>query len=171
MGEVRIAKVEENISIAEEKEEVPMEDVKVDENQDIDHSGSLYKGTEFKVFMTQFMWLSEVNSYAKVQSNKTGNINKPIEQKSYTQNTSRQIFTGHRCSPNKTSDVYEKTSSRSDLRWKPTEVPIVDMIVMTSMIELESLFGPLFNEYYNEENQVVSKSSVVTTADASDKRQ
>ncbi|GJW44851.1 gag-pol polyprotein [Tanacetum coccineum] len=30
------------------------------------------------------------------------------------------IFTGNRFSPNKTSDVYEKTSPRSDLRWKPT---------------------------------------------------
>ncbi|GJV49321.1 hypothetical protein Tco_1439533 [Tanacetum coccineum] len=30
------------------------------------------------------------------------------------------IFTGHRFSPNKTSAVYEKTSPRSDLRWKPT---------------------------------------------------
>ncbi|GKA04119.1 hypothetical protein Tco_0676900 [Tanacetum coccineum] len=37
--------------------------------------------------------------------------------------------------------------------------------------ELESLFGPLFDEYLNGENQVVSKSSTVTTADASDKRQ
>ncbi|GJR51164.1 hypothetical protein Tco_1401685 [Tanacetum coccineum] len=47
----------------------------------------------------------------------------------------------------------------------------VDMIVMTSMIELESLFGPLFGEYLNGENQVVSKSSIVPTADASDKCQ
>ncbi|GJU46346.1 hypothetical protein Tco_1203612 [Tanacetum coccineum] len=31
-----------------------------------------------------------------------------------------KIFTGHRFSPNKTSAVYEKTSPRSDLRWKPT---------------------------------------------------
>ncbi|GKA13675.1 hypothetical protein Tco_0693321 [Tanacetum coccineum] len=45
------------------------------------------------------------------------------------------------------------------------------MIGMTSMIDLERLFCPLFDEYYNGENQVVSKSSVVTTADASDKRQ
>ncbi|GJZ82475.1 hypothetical protein Tco_0647648 [Tanacetum coccineum] len=45
------------------------------------------------------------------------------------------------------------------------------MIVMTSMIKLESLFGPLFDEYFNEENQVVSKSSTVTNSDASDKRQ
>ncbi|GJZ90843.1 hypothetical protein Tco_0662770 [Tanacetum coccineum] len=46
-----------------------------------------------------------------------------------------------------------------------TKVPTTDMI------ELESLFGPLFDEYFNGENQVVSKSSAVTTADASDKRQ
>ncbi|GKA01967.1 hypothetical protein Tco_0674632 [Tanacetum coccineum] len=37
--------------------------------------------------------------------------------------------------------------------------------------ELKSLFGPLFDEYFNGENQVVSKSSAVTIADASDKRQ
>ncbi|GJX33745.1 hypothetical protein Tco_0245302 [Tanacetum coccineum] len=40
----------------------------------------------------------------------------------------------------------------------------VDMIVMTSMVELESLFGHLFDELSNGENQVVSKSSDVTTA-------
>ncbi|GJY04842.1 hypothetical protein Tco_0370782 [Tanacetum coccineum] len=32
----------------------------------------------------------------------------------------KEIFTRHRFSPNKTSVVYEKTSPRSDLRWKPT---------------------------------------------------
>ncbi|GJW06660.1 putative reverse transcriptase domain-containing protein [Tanacetum coccineum] len=47
----------------------------------------------------------------------------------------------------------------------------VDMIVMTSMVELESLFGHLFDELSNGENQVVSKPSDVTTADAFDKRQ
>ncbi|GKG15031.1 hypothetical protein Tco_0354631, partial [Tanacetum coccineum] len=41
-------------------------------------------------------------------------------QKSHTQKPGRQIFTGHRFSPNKTSAVCEKTSPRSDLRWKPT---------------------------------------------------
>ncbi|GJY43805.1 hypothetical protein Tco_0432018 [Tanacetum coccineum] len=45
------------------------------------------------------------------------------------------------------------------------------MIVMTSMIGLESLFGPLFDDYFNGENQVVLKSSAVTTADTSDKHQ
>ncbi|GJY20351.1 hypothetical protein Tco_0392917 [Tanacetum coccineum] len=54
-----------------------------------------------------------------VQSNKTRNNNKPVEQKSHTQKPGRQIFTGHRLSPNKTFVVYEKTSPRSDLRWKP----------------------------------------------------
>ncbi|GJS77353.1 retrovirus-related pol polyprotein from transposon TNT 1-94 [Tanacetum coccineum] len=39
------------------------------------------------------------------------------------------------------------------------------------MIELESLFGPLFDEYFNGVNQVVSKSSIVIAADAPDKRQ
>ncbi|GKA73430.1 hypothetical protein Tco_0779732 [Tanacetum coccineum] len=65
--------------------------------------------------------------------------------------------------------------TKSDLRCKPrntmsTEVPSTDMIVTTSMIELESQFGPFFNEYFNGENQVVSKSFAVTTADVSDKR-
>ncbi|GJX38106.1 hypothetical protein Tco_0251409 [Tanacetum coccineum] len=47
----------------------------------------------------------------------------------------------------------------------------LDMIVMTSMVELESLFSHLFDELSNGENQVVSNSSVVTTTDAADKRQ
>nr|GEV58296.1 hypothetical protein [Tanacetum cinerariifolium] len=70
------------------------------------------------VFITKL--LREVNSRAKNQSNKTRNSNKPVEQKSHTQKPSRQIFTGHRFSFNKTYDVYEKTSPRSDLIWKPT---------------------------------------------------
>ncbi|GJR76726.1 hypothetical protein Tco_0089091 [Tanacetum coccineum] len=45
------------------------------------------------------------------------------------------------------------------------------MISMTTMIELESLFGPSFDKYFNGENQVVSKPSAVTTVDAFDKRQ
>ncbi|GJR14035.1 hypothetical protein Tco_0796687 [Tanacetum coccineum] len=64
--------------------------------------------------------LPEVNSRDKIQSHKTRNTNKPVDQKSHTQKPSRQIITGHRFSPNKTSAVYEKTSPRSDLRWKPT---------------------------------------------------
>ncbi|GJV77339.1 hypothetical protein Tco_1508923 [Tanacetum coccineum] len=65
-------------------------------------------------------FLKEVNSLAKVKSHKTRNSNKPVEQKSHTQKPSRQIFTGYRFSHNKSSVVYEKTSPRSCLGWKPT---------------------------------------------------
>ncbi|GJZ15372.1 hypothetical protein Tco_0551049 [Tanacetum coccineum] len=64
--------------------------------------------------------LKEVNSRAKIQSHMTKNSNKPVVQKSHTQKPGRQIFTRHRFSPNKTFAVYEKTSPRADLRWKPT---------------------------------------------------
>ncbi|GKF62892.1 hypothetical protein Tco_0182946, partial [Tanacetum coccineum] len=40
--------------------------------------------------------------------------------KSHTQKPGRQIFSGHRFSPKKTSAVYENTSPRSCLRCKPT---------------------------------------------------
>ncbi|GKC40940.1 hypothetical protein Tco_1053324 [Tanacetum coccineum] len=63
--------------------------------------------------------LKEVNS-RKVKSHKTRNSNKPIEQKSHTQQPGRQIFTGHWFSPNKSFAMYEKTSHRFDLRWKLT---------------------------------------------------
>ncbi|GKC67485.1 hypothetical protein Tco_1100083 [Tanacetum coccineum] len=65
-------------------------------------------------------FLKEVNSRAKIQPNKTRNSTKPVDQKSHTQKPVKQIFKGHRFSPNKTFAVYEKTSPRSDLRWKPT---------------------------------------------------
>ncbi|GJZ42741.1 hypothetical protein Tco_0589996 [Tanacetum coccineum] len=64
--------------------------------------------------------LKEVNSCANIQSHKTRNSNKLVDQKSHTQKPGRQIITGHRFSPNKTFVVYEKTSPRSDIRWKPT---------------------------------------------------
>ncbi|GKC87348.1 hypothetical protein Tco_1147997, partial [Tanacetum coccineum] len=51
-----------------------------------------------------------------------------------------------------------------------TEVHQAAETVTTSK-ELDLLFGPLFDEYLNGENQVVLKSSAVTTADASDKCQ
>ncbi|GJX27014.1 hypothetical protein Tco_0233310 [Tanacetum coccineum] len=168
--------------------------------------------------------LKEVNSHAKIRSHKTRNSNKPVDQKSHTQKPGRQIFTRHRISPTTTSVVYEKTSPRSDLRWKPTgrifkyvglrwiptgklfdsciskvdseplhglNVDILniheckqtlDVSAGTSTnvqkeqsldlsADLKSLFGSLFDEYLNGENQVVLKSSTVTTADASDKHQ
>ncbi|GKB26985.1 hypothetical protein Tco_0866386 [Tanacetum coccineum] len=184
--------------------------------------------------------LKEVNSRAKIQSHKTRNSNKPVDQKSHTQKPGRQIFTGHRFSPNKTFVVYEKTSPRSNLIWKPTgrifksvglrwiptgklfdsctskvdsepphgsnvDIPNIheckqtldvsagtsinvqkeqslDLSAVSTKVhqaaetvttsnELDLQFGPLFDEYFNGENQVVLKSSAVTTTDASNKRQ
>ncbi|GKE16248.1 hypothetical protein Tco_1423825 [Tanacetum coccineum] len=168
--------------------------------------------------------LKEVNLRAKIQSYKTRNCNKLVNQNSHTQKPGRQIFARHRFSPNKTPAVYDKTSSRSDLRWKPmgrifksiglrwiptgklfdsctrkvdsepphgsnVDIPNIHEYKQTLDLsagtlitvqkeqspdfsaELESLFVPLFDKYLNGENQVVLKSSAVTTADASDKRQ
>ncbi|GJV23521.1 hypothetical protein Tco_1376216 [Tanacetum coccineum] len=42
---------------------------------------------------------------------------------------------------------------------------------VTTSNELDVLFGPLFDEYFNGENKVVLKSSAVTTTDASNKHQ
>ncbi|GJU59825.1 retrovirus-related pol polyprotein from transposon TNT 1-94 [Tanacetum coccineum] len=45
------------------------------------------------------------------------------------------------------------------------------MAVTTSLNELDMLFSPMFDEYFTGANKVVSKSSDVPIADASDKRQ
>nr|GEX99767.1 hypothetical protein [Tanacetum cinerariifolium] len=69
--------------------------------------------------LTKF--LKEVNSCAKVPSNKTTNKNKPVEQISVPNTHERQIPTGHRFSNKKTYVVQKKTTTlRSCLRWKPT---------------------------------------------------
>ncbi|GJV61841.1 hypothetical protein Tco_1467941 [Tanacetum coccineum] len=66
-------------------------------------------------------FLKEVNSCAKVPSNKTTNRNKPVEQIRVATKPKRQIPKGHRFSINKTTTVHEKTTSpRSCLRWQPT---------------------------------------------------
>ncbi|GJX85877.1 hypothetical protein Tco_0336651, partial [Tanacetum coccineum] len=63
----------------------------------------------------------EVNSRAKVPSNKTTNRNKPVEQIRVATKPKRQIPKGHRFSIKKTTTVHEKTTSpRSCLRWQPT---------------------------------------------------
>ncbi|GKA86184.1 hypothetical protein Tco_0807895 [Tanacetum coccineum] len=66
-------------------------------------------------------FLKEVNSHAKVPSNKTTNRNKPVEQIRVATKPKRQIPKGHRFSIKKTTTVHEKTTSpRSCLRWQPT---------------------------------------------------
>nr|GEV68757.1 hypothetical protein [Tanacetum cinerariifolium] len=66
-------------------------------------------------------FLKEVNSRAKVPSNKTTNRNKPIEQISVPNKQERHITIGHKFSIKKTFVVQEKTMTpRSCLSWKPT---------------------------------------------------
>ncbi|GJZ81591.1 hypothetical protein Tco_0646585 [Tanacetum coccineum] len=66
-------------------------------------------------------FLNEVNSRAKVPSNKTTNRNKPVEQISVAKKPERQIPKGHRFSIKKTFVVHEKTMTpRSCLRWRLT---------------------------------------------------
>nr|GEU71990.1 hypothetical protein [Tanacetum cinerariifolium] len=66
-------------------------------------------------------FLKEVNSRAKVPSNKTTNRNKPVEQISVAKKPERQIPKGHRFSIQKTSIVQKKTMTpRSCLRWQST---------------------------------------------------
>nr|GEZ05946.1 hypothetical protein [Tanacetum cinerariifolium] len=64
---------------------------------------------------------NEVNSRAKVPSNKTPKRNKPVEQISISNKQERHIPIGQRFSIQKTSVVQKKTlTPRSCLRWKPT---------------------------------------------------
>ncbi|GJU53914.1 hypothetical protein Tco_1227628 [Tanacetum coccineum] len=66
-------------------------------------------------------FLKEVNSRAKVPSNKTTNRNKPVEQIRVVTKPNRQVPTRHRFSIKRISTVHEKTTSpRSCLRWQPT---------------------------------------------------
>nr|GEU61356.1 zf-CCHC domain-containing protein/DUF4219 domain-containing protein/UBN2 domain-containing protein [Tanacetum cinerariifolium] len=87
-------------------------------------------------------------------------------------------------SPNKSSVVYEKTYPISCLRWKPTGrifntvglrwIPTGKLLdSCTGKVDSEPPHGSnsLFDEYFNGENLVVSKSSAVTTADSFDKHQ
>ncbi|GKD87428.1 retrovirus-related pol polyprotein from transposon TNT 1-94 [Tanacetum coccineum] len=50
-------------------------------------------------------------------------------------------------------------------------VPLADKTVTTSLNELDMLFSPMLDEYFNGATSVVSKPFPVSTADASDKRQ
>ncbi|GJS32213.1 hypothetical protein Tco_0530595 [Tanacetum coccineum] len=156
----------------------------------------------------------EVNSRANIQSHKTRNSNKPVDQKSHTQKPGRPIFTGHRWIP--TGKLFDSCTSKVDSEpphGSNVDIPniheckqtldsmaaekadISETIVkvdsqmmiqkndtmstevqqaaktVTTSNELDLLFGPLFDEYFNGENQVVLKSSAVTTTDASNKRQ
>ncbi|GJU88920.1 hypothetical protein Tco_1301343 [Tanacetum coccineum] len=102
--------------------------------------------------------LKEVNS-RKVKSHKTRNSNKPVDQKSHIQKPGRQIFTGHKFSPNKSSAVYEKISPRSCLRWKPTS-RIFDTVSLRWIPigkSLDSCTGKVDSEPPHDSNVEISK--------------
>ncbi|GJX15372.1 hypothetical protein Tco_0216204 [Tanacetum coccineum] len=138
--------------------------------------------------------LKEVNSRAKIQSHKTRNSNKPktSPRSDLRWKTTGRIFksVGLRWIP--IGKLFDSCTSKFDSKLTHgLNVDILniheckqtlDVSAGTSInvqkeqsldlsAELESLFGHLFDEYLNGENQVVSKSSAVTTTDASDKRQ
>nr|GEZ03704.1 hypothetical protein [Tanacetum cinerariifolium] len=56
------------------------------------------------------LFLKEVNYRTKIQPNKTRNSNKAVDPTSHTQKPGRLIVTGHSFSPNKSSEVHEKTN-------------------------------------------------------------
>ncbi|GJY09092.1 hypothetical protein Tco_0377277 [Tanacetum coccineum] len=126
-------------------------------------------------------FLKEMNSRATIESNKTRNSNKSIEQKSHTQKPVRwkptgRIFNTIGLRWILTGKILASYTSKDDS--KPTHGSNVDIPntheckqTLDLSIDLESLFDPLFDEYFNGENQVVSKSSAVTTTDAFDKHQ
>ncbi|GJY96459.1 hypothetical protein Tco_0513369 [Tanacetum coccineum] len=133
-------------------------------------------------------FLKEVNSRAKVQSHKGLNLPphrlKPSKALHFQEVgvATSELFVPSRNQPWDftpfsvilASPFTTRPSLAKRLKPRTTtsiEVHTTDMITMASMIKLESLFGPLFDEYFNGENQVVSKSYVVTIADASNKRQ
>nr|GEV22597.1 retrovirus-related Pol polyprotein from transposon TNT 1-94 [Tanacetum cinerariifolium] len=123
----------------------------------------------------------KVNSCAKVPSNKTTNINKPIEQLSVPNKQERHIPTGHRFSIQKTSVVQKKTMTpRSCLRWTPTGkvfktvglrwVPI-RRILTSSMtkVDNEPLNGSnadITNQYKCEQTLDISACTSNPSADA-----
>ncbi|GJV92407.1 hypothetical protein Tco_1540220 [Tanacetum coccineum] len=120
-----------------------------------------------------------VNGMKSRKKNQSANVSKSANQKKHktqtkkimeTMNVTLDEFSANDCNPF-FNDKAECTFSALYLKKKRNLLVFssVDMIVMTSMVELESIFGHLFDELSNGENQVVSKSSAVTTADASDK--
>nr|GEU92747.1 hypothetical protein [Tanacetum cinerariifolium] len=111
-------------------------------------------------------FLKEVNSHAKVPSNKTTNRNKPVEQKGVLHKQERQIPTGHRFSIQKTFVVQKKTiTHRSCLRWKPTGkifktiglrwVP-TGRILTSSTTKIDSSNADITNQYECEQTLDVS---------------
>ncbi|GJZ09546.1 hypothetical protein Tco_0543829 [Tanacetum coccineum] len=109
-------------------------------------------------------FLNEVNSRAKVPSNKTTNRNKPVEQTSFAKKPERQIPKGHRFSIKKTSVVHEKTMTpRSCLRWKPTGKIISKLVIGTLNLSACTSFNPK-KEGLRVCSELIKKKNSMTTA-------
>ncbi|GJY37921.1 hypothetical protein Tco_0424285 [Tanacetum coccineum] len=171
--------------------------------------------------------MEEVNSRAKIQSHKTRNSNKPVDQKSHTQKPSRQIFTRHKIFKSvglrwiPTGKSFDSCTSKVDsepIHGSNVDIPNIHENKQTMNLSADTSINvqkeqsldlsagtlcnvnkenlrvqashhnvnkssydrydrvgksirSLFDEYFNGVNLVVSKSSVVTAADAPDKRQ
>nr|GFA94008.1 hypothetical protein [Tanacetum cinerariifolium] len=127
-------------------------------------------------------FLKEVNSHAKVPSNKTTNKNKPVEQTSFGKKPKGHIPKGHRFSIKKTSVVHEKTTTpRSCLKWKLTSkiLKIVGLSwvltgkifkSITTKVESEPSNGSnedITNPYECEQTLDVSADTLNLSADTS----
>ncbi|GJZ38682.1 hypothetical protein Tco_0585245 [Tanacetum coccineum] len=116
--------------------------------------------------------LKEVNSRAKIQSHKTRNSNKPVDQKSHTQKPGR-IFksVGLRWIP--IGKLFYSCISKVD-----SEPPHGSNVDIFNIYECKQTLNVSAGTSINVQKEqsldlsvVVSKSSAVTTADAFDKRQ
>nr|GEV47950.1 RNA-directed DNA polymerase, eukaryota [Tanacetum cinerariifolium] len=128
-------------------------------------------------------FLKEVNSSIKVQSSKTRDSNKPVEQKSHTQTPVWKIFIGHRISLNKSFVVYEKTSLRSCLSsglgpqlltlktissgLVPNLSSLTPYVPQTKK-DWDILFQLMFDEYFSTPSSVASLVPTVVTSEPAD---
>ncbi|GJS59939.1 hypothetical protein Tco_0654723 [Tanacetum coccineum] len=118
-------------------------------------------------------YLSKVNSHASAQkkhaqSHKTTKRYIPVEKKSDSKNHGRQIPIGQRFSPNKSSNVYMKTTPpRSGLTWKPmgrifTQVGLKWIPIRKSVetrYNTNDSASPLGKETHNPKTVICANSS------------
>ncbi|GKA31031.1 hypothetical protein Tco_0717336 [Tanacetum coccineum] len=119
--------------------------------------------------------LKEVNSRAKIQSHKTKNTNKPVDQKSHTQKPGRQILKGHRWIP--TGKLFDSYTSKVDSELTHgLNVDILNIHECKQTLDVSACTSINVQKEQSldlsAENHVVYQILIaVTTADASDKRQ
>nr|GEV70794.1 hypothetical protein [Tanacetum cinerariifolium] len=99
----------------------------------------------------------EVNSHAKVPSNKITNKNKPAEQLSVAKKPERQILKGH----SSELEIHNHNNERSSSKLVPKVVHLADTTAPSKQ-ELGLLFGPLYDEFFTTGTSCVNKSSSPT---------